>query len=56
MKDCTFYVLTRSSIGHPITVVKCPNSTTSTTEMVGKTVSNTTVIDGAEHMRKTEDK
>jgi hypothetical protein len=51
LKDCTIFRLGDGYMGH-ITVVRCPNSTTSTTERVGKTTQTTVVIDGVEYIQK----
>lgn len=48
LKDCKIYQL-ESSGGGSITVVRCPQSATSTTYKSGKTTVNTVVIDGVEY-------
>lgn len=50
LKDCQFFEL-RNSEGSHITVVRCPNSTTSTT-LHTKTPITTIVIDGKEYVEK----
>jgi hypothetical protein len=45
LSDCKFFKMSNSS-GEKITVVRCPNSTTSTTERVGKQDQTTVVTDG----------
>lgn len=51
LMDCQFFKLVNDN-GSPITVVRCPNSTTSVTEQQGKTTTTTVVIDGVEYVRK----
>ena len=45
LKDCKFYGV-RSNTGSNLNIVRCPNSTTSTTYKSGKTTTTTVVIDG----------
>lgn len=53
LKDCkTFYL--SSEDGNTITVMRCPNSTTSSTYRVGKHTATTVVIDGVEYVKKEE--
>lgn len=56
LSDCKFYWM-REEQGNPngITVVRCPNSTTSTTAKVGKTQTTTVVIDGVPYVEQQED-
>lgn len=51
LKDCSFYKLENSG-GSSMKVVRCPNSSTTSTYPVGKTTQSTVVIDGAEYIRK----
>ncbi len=50
LKDCTFHYISDGNYG--ITVARCPNSTTSTTYLSGKTARTTVVIDGVEYTKK----
>lgn len=50
LKDCGFYGL-RNSLGDHITVVRCPNSTT-TSRAGGKHDREVVVIDGVEYTKK----
>jgi hypothetical protein len=52
LADCTFHHIIGDQ-GHSLKVVRCPNSTTSTTYSQGKTTATTVVIDGVEYHRKT---
>lgn len=49
LSDCSQYRLS-NGVGSGIVVVRCPNSTTSTTHPVGKSKSTTVVIDGVEYV------
>ena len=50
LKDCTITYL-QGKYTH-LTVVRCPNSTTSTTYPVGKTTQTTVVIDGETYVKQ----
>lgn len=50
LKDCGFFSVSNGT--DRMYVVRCPNSTTSTTYRVGKHDETTVVIDGAEYVRK----
>ena len=52
LSDCSQYRLRDGDLGTTIVVVRCPNSTTSTTYPVGKSRSTTVVIDGVEYTPK----
>ena len=52
LSDCSQYRLRAGDLGTTIVVVRCPNSTTSTTHPVGKSRSTTVVIDGVEYTPK----
>ena len=45
LKDCKFYYVS-SNTGSNLNIVRCPNSTVSTTYKSGKTTTTTVVIDG----------
>jgi hypothetical protein len=45
LQDCSFYYLNNKK-GSTITVVRCPNSTTTTTYKAGKSTKTTVVIAG----------
>ena len=49
--DCKVYAISNSN-GEHITVMRCPNSTTSTTYPSGKTTKSTIVIDGETYEKK----
>ena len=49
LKDCKFYGV-RSNTGSSLNIVRCPNSTTSTTYKSGKTTTTTVVIDGKKYV------
>ena len=49
LKDCKFYSV-RSNTGSDLNIVRCPNSTTSTTYKSGKTTATTVVIDGKKYV------
>jgi len=51
LKDCKFYMVSANGRGY-MTVVRCPNSTTSTTYNTGKSQYTTVVIDGQEYVKK----
>lgn len=51
LSDCKFYYLTNSG-GAGVTVVRCPNSATTTTRKEGKTTKTAVTIDGVEYVRK----
>lgn len=51
LSDCKFFVVLSSS-GRHTKVVRCPNSSTSTSYMQGKVQSTTVVIDGFEYVKK----
>lgn len=48
LKDCKVFYLTKES-GSAITVMRCPNATTSTSYTSGKTKVTTIVVDGVEY-------
>ena len=48
LKDCKIFVLDKED-GRSITVMRCPNSTTSSTYTEGKTLKTTIVVDGVEY-------
>lgn len=48
LKDCKFYDV-RSNTGSNLKIVRCPNSTVSTTYNNGKTTLTTVVIDGKKY-------
>ena len=48
LKDCKIFYLTKES-GSAITVMRCPNATTSTSYTAGKTKVTTIVVDGVEY-------
>lgn len=45
LKDCNFYVVD-SGNGNDVLIARCPNSSTTTKYMVGKTPVNSIVIEG----------
>ena len=49
LKDCKFYNV-RSNTGSNLNIVRCPNSTVSTTYKSGKTTLTTVVIDGKKYV------
>ena len=49
LKDCKFYGV-RSNTGSSLNIVRCPNSTVSTTYKSGKTTLTTVVIDGKKYV------
>lgn len=49
LKDCKFYGV-RSNTGSSLNIVRCPNSTVSTTYKSGKTTTTTVVIDGKKYV------
>ena len=49
LKDCKFYGV-RSNTGSNLDIVRCPNSTVSTTYKSGKTTATTVVIDGKKYV------
>ena len=51
LSDCTF-TLMKNTDGESMRVVRCPNSTISTSYNVGKTRQTTVVIDGVEYIKK----
>lgn len=51
LADCGFYHLTNVNGGR-LTVVRCPNSTTSVTEPSGKSTKTTITVDGVEYVKK----
>lgn len=51
LKDCKFFHVENSSGAH-VCVVRCPNSTTSTTYTAGKMRTTSVVIDGVEYTQK----
>lgn len=51
LKDCKVYSLTHNQMNW-ITVMRCPNSVTSTTYVEGKTTKSSIVVDGVEYERK----
>jgi len=51
LNDCAIYRLSNSE-GGSIVVVRCPNSTTSTTYPQGKTQGSSIVVDGVEYIPK----
>lgn len=52
--DCKVYQL-RAEHGGRLTVLRCPNTTTATTEVQGKTTVETVVIDGVEYIKATKE-
>jgi hypothetical protein len=52
LADCKFFQLSGNSVTDKITVVRCPNSTTTTTYQVGKTKKSVVVIDGVEYVKR----
>ena len=48
LKDCKFYYVS-SNTGSNLNIVRCPNSTVSTTYKSGKTTLTTVVIDGKKY-------
>lgn len=50
LSDCKIYEI--SSKTYVLNVVRCPNSSTSTTYQQGKTSATVVVIDGAEYVKK----
>lgn len=50
LSDCTITLL-QGKYNH-LNVVRCPNSSTSTTYRVGKTTQTTVVIDGTTYVKK----
>ena len=55
LKDCKVFYLTKES-GSAITVMRCPNATTSTSYTSGKTKVTTIVVDGVEYQPVQEQK
>lgn len=51
LKDCTITQLRNAKLMH-LNVVRCPNSSTSTTYPVGKTTNTTVIIDGETYIRQ----
>ena len=51
LADCSFHYLTNTN-GQRLTVVRCPNSTTSTTVPSGKSTQTVVTVDGVEYVRK----
>ena len=51
LKDCKAFRLDTSN-GNSIVVVRCPNSTTSSTYSAGKSTNTSVVIDGKEYKEK----
>lgn len=49
LKDCKFYRV-RGNTGSSLNIVRCPNSTVSTTYKSGKTTTTTVVIDGKKYV------
>ncbi len=49
LKDCKFYGV-RSNTGSSLNIVRCPNSTVSTTYKSGKTTLTAVVIDGKHYV------
>lgn len=52
LKDCGFYEIW--SEGSYLRIVRCPNSTTSTTYSSGKSTVTTVVIDGVTYVKQDE--
>ena len=52
LEDCTYYSLTPGGSTSSIQVVRCPNSSTTTTYASGKTKRNVVVIDGVEYVQR----
>lgn len=52
LADCKFYFISSGDVRSQIRVVRCPNSTTSSTYKIGKSTETTIVIDGVEYERK----
>ena len=52
LEDCTYYVVDPGGTHNIVRVIRCPNSTTSTSYVQGKTTVNTVVIDGVEYVKK----
>jgi putative SOS response-associated peptidase YedK len=55
LKDCKVYAISSES-GRDITVMRCPNATTSTTYKEGKATRTTIVVDGVEYQPVQEPK
>lgn len=51
LKDCKAYFL-QSGVGGHMTVIRCPNSSVSTSEQQGKITTRAIVIDGKEYELK----
>ncbi len=51
LKDCKIFELQTTS-GAQITVVRCPNSATSSTYRSGKSTKRTVIVDGGEYEQK----
>lgn len=51
LKDCRIFEL-QTTAGPVITVVRCPNSATSSTYRSGKVTKRTVVVDGVEYEKK----
>lgn len=51
LADCKVYAINNTN-GEHITVMRCPNSTTSTNYSSGKTTRSTVVIDGETYEKK----
>lgn len=49
LKDCKIYYI-KNSVGYSLSVVRCPNSQTSTTYSVGKSTATTVVIEGKKYV------
>lgn len=52
LKDCSFHLVKGDWTTNHITVVRCPNSTVSTSYMQGKTQQTVVVIDGVEYVKQ----
>lgn len=51
LSDCKFFDIANKD-GYRLQVVRCPNSTTTTTYTSGKSQQSVTVIDGVEYVKK----
>jgi hypothetical protein len=52
LEDCTYYVVDPGGTHNIVTVIRCPNSTTSTSYVQGKVP--VLVIDGVEYVRRAD--
>lgn len=54
LEDCTYYMVDPGGTASIMQVIRCPNSTTSSSYRVGKTRMSTVIIDGVEYVRRAD--